>query len=186
MAQSPNTLMTAEDLLELQDGLRHELIRGELTTMTPSGSPHGRCVIRITRILSNYIIDQNLGEAFAAETGFLIQTDPDTVLAPDFAYVSKARIPSPFPKGFFPGAPDLAVEVLSPHDRAVEVDDKIQKWLDTGALHVWVVNLNRRTITIHRKNNHPRVLRAADKIDDADLFPGFTANVDDLFPPLDA
>ncbi|MGO9114549.1 MAG: Uma2 family endonuclease [Thermoguttaceae bacterium] len=178
--------MTAEDFLQLaDDGLRHELIKGELTSMPPSGSEHGYETIWIGRIVSTYILDHDLGFPFGAEAGFILGRGPDTVRAPDFAFIRKDRIPDGrVPKGFFPGAPDLAVEVLSPSDRAVEVEDKIQEWLDVGTQQVWVVNLHRRTLTVHRRDQPPQVLRADDTIEGGELLPDFRAKVAQLMPPV--
>ena len=177
--------MTADELLQLaDDGLRHELIQGELTNMPPSGSEHGHETIWIGRIVSTYILEHDLGFSFGAEAGFIIGSDPDTVRAPNFAFIRKERVPGGrLPKGFFPGAPDLAVEVLSPSDRAVEVEDKIQQWLDAGTLQVWVINLHRRTLTVHRRDQPPQVLRSDDAVEGGDLLPGFRATVEQLLPP---
>jgi Uma2 family endonuclease len=186
MNKTTHTLMTQQELLELpQDGMRHELIKGELTTMTPAGSEYGESAAWICRILGTHIVNNGLGRSFGTETGFIIERDPDTVRAPDFAFISKSRNKSRTPKGFFAGAPDLAVEVLSPHDRAVEMEDKIQQWLDAGCVCVWIVNPTRRTITIHKRNSQPQVLSAADEINPGDVLPGFSAKVQDLFPPAD-
>ena len=177
--------LTAEDLLQLPDeGLCHELIQGELTSMPPSGSEHGQGTIWFGRIVSAYILDHDLGFSFGAEAGFIIGRDPDTVRAPDFAFVRKERVPGGrLPKGFFPGAPDLAVEVLSPFDRAVEVEDKIQQWLDAGTQQVWVVNLHRRTLTVHGRDQPSRVLCTNDILDGGDLLPNFCVKVAQLLPP---
>ena len=185
MSTTSKTQLTAEDLLQLaDDGLRHELIQGELTSMPPSGSEHGYETIWIGHVVCTYILDHDLGFPFGAEAGFIIGRDPDTVRAPDFAFVCKSRVPDGrLPKGFFPGAPDLAVEVLSPSDRVVDVEDKIQQWLDAGTRQVWVVNLHRRTLTVHGRDQPPRVLRADDILDGGDLLPNFRATVAQLLPP---
>jgi Uma2 family endonuclease len=185
MSTVSKAALTAEDLLQLaDDGLRHELIKGELTSMPPSGSEHGYETIWIGQALFTYILDHDLGFPFGAEAGFIIGRDPDTVRAPDFAFVRKDRVPGGrLPKGFFPGAPDLAVEVLSPSDRAVEVEDKIQEWLDAGTRQVWVVNLHRRTLTVHRRDQPAQVLRADDTLDGGDVLPDFRAKIAQLLPP---
>ena len=177
--------LTADDLLQLgDDGFRHELIQGELTTMPPSGSEHSEGTNWIGRVVGTFIVEKNLGRSLGAEAGFIIARDPDTVRAPDFAFVRKERVPGGrLPKGFFPGPPDLAVEVLSPNDRAVEVEDKIQEWLDAGTQQVWIINLHRRTLTIHRSDQPPQVLRADDMVDGGDLLPNFRAKVAELLPP---
>jgi Uma2 family endonuclease len=177
--------LTADDLLQLpDDGLRHELVQGELTTMPPSGSEHGYGTIWIGQAIFTYIFDHDLGFPFGAEAGFIIVRNPDTVRAPDFAFLRKDRVPDGrLPKGYFPGAPDLAVEVLAPHDRAEEVEDKVQEWLAAGTQQVWVINLRRRTLTVHRRDQSAQVLRAGDTLDGGDLLPGFQAKVAQLLPP---
>jgi Uma2 family endonuclease len=186
MAKATHSLMTADELLVLpDDGMRHELINGELLQMSPSGIVHSRAIGWITHVLSNHIVSHDLGPFFGAEGGFIISRDPDTVLAPDFAFIAKSRARFPVPDGFYPGAPDLAVEVLSPHDRVVEVDDKIQRWLDAGSHQVWIVNPNRRTLVIHRKDTQPQVLQSADRVTGNDLLPGFQATVEELLPARD-
>ena len=175
--------MTAEELLELPgNGLRYELINGELKSMTPSGSEHGETVGWVCQVIGGYIAKGKLGRFVGAETGFLIARAPDTVLAPDFAFISKARAVGRLPKGYFPGPPDLAVEVLSPHDRAVEVEDKIQRWLESGCGQVWVFNTQRRTITVHSKGGRGVVLQGADVVSGGEVLPGFEAAVEALFP----
>src|SRR5437764_14513452 len=125
------TPMTAEELYDLPtDHLRHELVRGELTTMPPTSGEHGASTFNIALLLGAFIKAHDLGVGAGAETGFLIGRNPDTVRAPDCAFVSKARIPSGgVPKKYWPMAPDLAVEVLSPSDSAGEVLEKIADWL---------------------------------------------------------
>src|SRR3974390_2393712 len=109
-------LMTADDLLRLPpNGLRSELVKGELITMSPTNGEHGSCAFSITVLLGAYIKAHSLGQGFAAETGFVIGRNPDTVRAPDFAFVANARLQKQGLTGkFYPEAPDLAVEVLSP------------------------------------------------------------------------
>src|SRR5262245_1160367 len=109
-------LITAEELLQRGNNQRGELIKGEFIPMSPAGGTHGKYAIRIGTIVNEYVEDHNLGESYGAETGFIISRNPDTVRAPDFAFVSKERLPliSDLDE-FLPIAPDLAVEVVSPH-----------------------------------------------------------------------
>ena len=125
--------MTADELLTLpHNGYRFELIKGELYQMPPAGSQHGRIALKIGWRLAQYVEENGLGETYAAETGFIIDTAPDTVRAPDASFVSKERADALGAEGFFPGAPDLAIEVVSPNDRPVEVEDKALDWLHAG------------------------------------------------------
>ncbi len=183
MATIQHQLMTADELLRLpDDDMRHELVRGVLTTMTPAGGDHGRVASKLGRVLGAFIEDNDLGESYAAETGFVLHISPDTVRAPDFAFIGKGRLaPGPNP-GFFKGAPDLAVEVLSPNDRSAEVQRKIDEYFAAGARQVWIVDGNRRTIAIHTPDGPPRTLNESDAIDGGDLLPGFSARVSQLLP----
>src|SRR5207253_9652908 len=108
--------ITAKELLNMpDDGLRHELIRGELKKMPPPGHVHGRVAMKFGWRLAQHVETKNLGNVYAAETGFLLETDPDTVRAPDCAFVSRDRLAAIGDvEGYLPGAPDLAVEVISP------------------------------------------------------------------------
>ncbi|HWQ34522.1 MAG TPA: Uma2 family endonuclease [Blastocatellia bacterium] len=176
-------LMTADELLKLPRGQhRYELIRGELKTMSPAGSEHGVVIMRLAWRLAQHVEAGHLGETFGAETGFRIESNPDTVLAPDLAFVSRERIPPEgVPKGYWPGAPDLAVEVVSPGDTFTEVADKVAAWLDAGARAVWVANPKRRTITVHRSLTEAITLSAGDELDGQDVITGFRCRVSDIF-----
>ena len=177
------TLMTADELLAMpRDGFRYELVRGELIRMSPTGGEHGTIAARLTVIYGHFVIENKLGIMFGAETGFKIAVDPDTVRAPDFAFVSGERIPeSGIPKGYWIGAPDLAVEVISPGDIYGEVEDKVLEWLDAGAKMVIVVNPRRRTSTVYRSRNDVKILSEDDELNGEDLLPGFACKVSDFF-----
>lgn len=181
---SAQTLLTAEDLLALpDDGFRHELVNGELTTMTPAGSEHGIIAMRLATRVGPYVEARDLGEVFTAETGFKIASDPDTVRAPDLAFVRRERIPeSGIPKGFWPGAPDLAAEVVSPGDTYEEVEEKVAQWLGAGTLLVWVVNPRHRTVAVRSTSDEVRILSETDELHGGDVLPGFTCSVAELFP----
>ena len=175
--------MTADDLWRKpDDGLRHELVRGELTMMTPAGGPHGEVAIAVGAVLRTHVRAKKLGKVFGAETGFVIARNPDTVRAPDAAFLSKEHVPAGgLPDGFVPFAPDIAVEVLSPSDSHLDVEEKIEQWLQAGTALVWVVNPRGRTVTIHRSQRDPRVLRENDLLGGEDVCPGFSVKVSELF-----
>ncbi len=175
--------MTADELWALHDnGMRHELVEGELRTMSPAGGPHGYITVELTEPLARFVREHDLGVVFGAETGFRIARDPDTVRAPDIAFVRRDRIPATgIPEGFWPGAPDLAVEVVSPSDTADEIDEKVHQWLTSGTRLVWVVKPRRKTITVYRTPTTPVVLTDTDTLDGEDVVPGFHLRVGDLF-----
>jgi Uma2 family endonuclease len=174
---------TAEELLELPaDHMRHELVRGELTTMAPTSGEHGVRTGRITLRIGEYADKQNLGIFFGAETGFIVARNPDTVLAPDCAFVRKDRIPAGgVPRGYWPGAPDLAVEVLSPSDSASEVIAKIDEWLEAGTRLVWVVDPKKKTVTVCAPKRQPVILKEKDVVDGEEVLPGFRLEVGEIF-----
>jgi Uma2 family endonuclease len=141
------SITTADELLLSPDLGRCELVRGRLM-MTPAGFRHGRVAASLTAALEAFVSQGVLGVVTATETGFLIEREPDTVRAPDVAFLRSQRLPAEEPVGFFPGAPDLAVEVLSPDDRASEVNAKVAQWLEAGCDAVWVVDPQNQTVTI--------------------------------------
>jgi len=175
--------MTAEELSRLPgDGQRHELVAGELRTMPPSGEEHGTIAARFTVGLGHYVETHGLGRVVAAETGFRLTSSPDTVRAADVAFISRERAARAAPvPGYRPGAPDLAVEVISPGDLYTEVDEKVATWLEHGTRMVIVVNPRRRTVAVHRSPTQVRHLTEADTLDGEDVVPGWAIPVRDLF-----
>ncbi len=176
-------LMTADELFVMpHDGFRYELVKGELRKMSPAGSEHGAIIVKLTVRLGYYVESNNLGVCFGAETGFKLASNPDTVRAPDIAFVKRERIPeSGIPKKFWPGAPDLAVEVLSPGDTYEEVDDKVGEWLAAGASAVWVVNPKRRSVSVYRSTAEAIRLSESDELEGQEVVPGFRCKVSEIF-----
>lgn len=173
-------ITTAEQLLAAN--LPHcELVGGELVMMSPAGFDHGRFASRIVAALENHVARQVLGVVTTAEAGFQLAHDPDTVRAPDVAFVRADRIPSGGVKGFFQGAPDIAVEVVSPSDRVREVAAKVQDWLHAGCLIVWVVDPETRTVTVHRSREEIATLTAGDSLTGSDVLPEFSMPVAEVF-----
>jgi Uma2 family endonuclease len=173
--------MTAEELFELQDdGLRHELVEGELRTMAPAGFDHGRVALRIGARILAHVEEQLLGEVLAAETGFVLARDPDTVRAPDVAFVASERAPLGT-RGFPELAPDLVVEVVSPSDRASEVASKAAMWIDAGVRLVWVVDPQARLAAVHHPGGLVTVLREDGVLDGEDVLPGFRLPLTTVF-----
>jgi Uma2 family endonuclease len=149
--------------------------------MTPAGFRHGRIACTVAGLVRSFVVTHNLGVVTGAETGFQIASDPDTVRAPDVAFVCRERIPECEPIGFFPGSPDLAVEILSPNDTAGDVLAKTQDWLDAGCRAVWVVDPQTMTVTVYRSRKEVQVLTRQDDLEGGDLLPGFRVSVESLF-----
>lgn len=185
MSVTSTALMTAAELMQLpDDGFRYELINGELEKMPPPGLPHGRIAFRLSVYLGQFILEHGLGEAFAPETGFKLTSNPDTVLAPDFAFVTNARfVEVGKTEGYGAGAPDLAVEVLSPSDRPGKVKQTIARWISFGTRQIWVVDPKYNTVTIYRSQSDITTFSGSDYLEAPDLFPGFRISLDKIFGP---
>jgi Uma2 family endonuclease len=160
---------------------RCELLYGELVMMSPAGFSHGEIALRIGRLLANYVEDHDLGVVLAAESGFILETNPDLVRAPDASFVRKDRIPKQNRQKFFSGAPDLAVEVLSPDDTEAEVSEKVQMWLEHGTQSVWVADPILARITVRRAGNKPKRLTRDQELRDEPTLPGFVLHLCDVF-----
>ncbi len=181
---APRPRMTAEELFDLpDDGGRFELVEGELAHMTPTGGEHGALAIRIGRLLDVYVEEHDLGVCCGAETGFILRRGPDTVRAPDAAVVLKSRIPDTgIPSSYWPFAPDLAVEVVSPSDRLAEVHVKITEFFAAGTRLVWLVEPETRMVHVYRSPQEVEVVGTEQDLDGGDVLPGFRCAVLRLFP----
>ena len=175
------TPITADQLLDMGDTPRCELVRGEVLPMAPAGAEHGDISMELGHLIKVHVKARKLGKVYAAETGFILARNPDTVRGADVAFVRKSRLPAGPVRGFFPGAPDLAVEVVSPGDRLSKVAAKVDEWLNAGAGSVWVVDPPNRTISVYRAGNEVRLYREADELRDEPTLPGFAVRVGAVF-----
>jgi len=174
--------VTAEDLYERRfPDKRVELIEGRLVVREPAGYRHGRVAGRLGARLTVHVDAHDLGVVCAAETGFVLQRAPDTVRAPDIAFIAKARLPDPDQVTFAELAPDLAVEVLSPGDHAGEVLAKVADWLQAGSRAVWLLDPSRRHVRAYGDDGSVAILETGDRLDGGDVVPGFSCEVDSLF-----
>ena len=166
------------------DGHRYDLIRGELQRTSPTGPRHARLANRLARAIDNFVAEHDLGDGFIAEQGFILSRDPDSLVSPDYAFVSWARLPA---DGELircaPLAPDLVLEVLSPSDRPDPVDDKIAEYLRAGVRLVLVFDPDAGTVTACTPSAAPRVYSAADTLSGGDVLPGFQVRIAELFKP---
>jgi Uma2 family endonuclease len=176
-------LMTAEELARLpDDGFhRYELVRGELRTMAPPGMDHGEDASNLVYFLKAHVRTYGGGRVFV-ESGVRLARDPDTVRGPDVSYIAEHRLPPPGQRsGFFQGAPDLAVEVVSPSNSAADVAEKVQEYLTAGGRLVWVVDRPRRAVTVHRADGSRQQLGVGDTLSGEDVLPGFALPVAEVF-----
>jgi Uma2 family endonuclease len=171
---SSPALLTADELLHLNlPNKRTELVRGRLIVREPAGFRHGVVANRLSLAISSHVQINQSGLVLAAETGFKLASDPDTVRAPDVAFVSRERLPDPLPTGFAAMAPDLVVEVLSPDDRPGEVLAKVADWLRSGCRLVWVVDPGRRIARVYRADGSEALLAHDGVLQGEDVLPGF-------------
>lgn len=172
-------IVTAKSIFERpSDGYRYELLQGNLRMMSPAGGRHGRITLQVAHLLKTHSDAGKLGVVFAAETGFLIETDPDTVLAPDVAFVSRSRFESIENEiRYLPLAPELVVEVLSPSDRFSQVEAKAFAWIDAGTKLVLVVNPESETIHAYRSRKQIEVFECSESIDCSTVVPGWILSV---------
>ena len=186
MTTAPSGLagpMTAEQLFwRPDDGQRHELIGGELTTMPPVSAPHGRTVARMTQLVLNQLDKTGLGECYSGDPGFVVRRGPDTVRAPDIAFIRAERVHEVAPTGFPEMAPDLVAEVVSPSDRPGQVTAKALFWLEVGVRLVWVVDPDDQVVTVYRPGNVVELLQGEDApLSGEDVLPGFTVPLRSIF-----
>jgi len=180
----PNSkrLVTAEDLERMpEDDFRYELVEGRILRMSPVGGVHGGLTAGFIALLVTHVKAARIG-AVATELGFILARNPDTVRAPDIAFINRERIPAGgLPKGFWKGAPDLAVEVLSPDDRPSDVRTKVDEYLAYGTGLVLVVDPDEQTVCAHRRGAPPLTLGVNDTLDLDDAVPGFRCRVREIF-----
>lgn len=177
--------MTADQLLKLpRDEGRCELVKGELIRMSPASARHGQITGCLHSALHAHVAARGLGVVCAAETGFLLARDPDTVRGPDVSFVARERIPAGgVPEGYWPFAPDLAAEVISPGDTVEQVESKVQEYLAAGTRAVWVVHPKTQSVTVYRSLAEIRVVTGGEFLDGGEVVPGFRIRVSQLFEP---
>ncbi len=185
MSATSTALMTAEELLQLpDDDLRHELINGELITMPLPRLPHGRIALRLAVPLGQFVWEHDLGEVYIGDAGFQLTWNPDTVIGPGIAFISKERLKEVAEvKGYWQGPPDLAIEVYSPEYRKGRISERISRLFNAGTKQVWIVHLKHSTVTVYRSISDTTTFSGSDYLESPDLFPGFRISLDWIFGP---
>ncbi len=175
-------LLTAEQLFSYPiDNARTELVRGRLFVREPAGLEHGDLAAQLLITIGSFVRKEKLGRALAAETGFTLERNPDTVRGPDVAFVRASRWPSEPVIGYAEMAPDLAVEVLSPSESRVRSVRKVASWLAAGTELVWVVDPKAKEVRVHRADGTVSALSRNDVIDGEAVLPGFRLPVSEVF-----
>jgi Uma2 family endonuclease len=183
-AMTTKTRLTADDLWRMGEGeVRRELVDGEVVEMTPAGGVQGDVTGKVYRRLADHVDARGLGKVVVGDVGFVLSlpSDPERVRAPDVAFVSTRSLPEGrLPQGFIPGAPDLAVEVLSPSENPVEIQQKVRDYLEGGSRLLWVVAPRARTATVYRPDGSARLIREPEPLEGEDVLPGLTIALTDL------
>jgi len=182
MSVSTQQLTTAEALWQLPDnGMRRELINGEVVETMPPGGIHGAIAVMLAMLLRLWVREQGHGYV-GVESGYILARDPDVVRGPDVSYVRGKRIPSTgVPEGFWNLAPDLAVEVVSPSETADEVREKVRDLLAAGTPLVWTIYPRTREVIAHTPDGLARTYTQTDTLTFPDVLPGFSCTVSELF-----
>ena len=177
------TIKTAEQLAKMpRDGNRYELVEGLVRMMSPAGGRHGQVAMRLGSLLDQHVIANRLGVVFAAETGFLLATNPDAVRAPDVAFVCRDSFEKlEDVQGYLNVAPDLVAEVVSPNDSSSQIESKAQMWLAAGTAIVLVVDPASQTIRVYRDPTTIKVLRADDVLEVDEVVKGWKLKVAAIF-----
>ena len=180
-AVSTPALLTAEDVERISlPGKQVELVRGRLIVREPPGSYHGAVAANLAYYLSDFVRRQALGTVFAQDTGFKIAADPDTVRAPDVAFVDRDQAADIPRRGYATLSPDLLAEVVSPDDRPADLLAKVADWLAGGTKIVWALDPERREARVYRQDGSLSVLGSDDSLDGEDVLPGFTCPLKDV------
>ena len=177
---SQRSSLTAEEARGLAPSGLWELVDGRVVPVTPAGARHGDVVARVTRLLANFVDARRLGKVLAGDAGFILRRDPDTVRAPDVAFVTAARLPGRAPAEFMSGAPDLAIEIISPSDDWKAVDKKAAEFIAAGSLAVWAIDPGGETAKLYTREGS-RVLPRGETLTCRELLGDFELRLPDLW-----
>ncbi len=178
LAQAP---LTIDEFSRLpRDGARHELDAGKLITMPPPKSLHSLVVSAVLEILQTYLRQRGFGRAMA-EAGFVLSRNPLTIRQPDVCVLSKERIQSTGADEYFEGAPELAVEVISPSDLAEDMAIKVSQYLGAGCKQVWVLYPKSKSVHVFHSGGSMATFDKMQTLVGGDLLPQFSTKVSDLF-----
>ncbi|NJP12284.1 MAG: Uma2 family endonuclease [Leptolyngbyaceae cyanobacterium RU_5_1] len=179
-------IWTDQEFMALpEDGGRYELVNGEVINIGNSGMEHGNIAAVLTFYLNGQIIPNKLGVLCDSSTAFTMKSGNKR--SPDLSFVSKSRLKGVkrLPKGYFQGAPDLAVEVISPSNTFEEIHNKLVEYFESGCRLVWVINPDEQSVVVYRQPQPDKLLKITDTLDGEEIVPGFALPVAELFAELD-
>lgn len=181
MIASDHTL-TLDDFWEIYSGQRYELVNGKAVEMSPTGYLHGSIARRVSAILGAHVDNKQLGDVVGAETGFMLSDN--TMRGADAAFISKHKLAQiTEPDKYLPFAPDIAVEVVSPHDTANEIKAKVRQYLEAGTSLVWIVYPSDQSVVVHLPDKTSVTLSTSDMLDGGDVLTDFSVEISAFFPP---
>ena len=175
----------AEFMALNRDGHRYEIVNGELIDMGNSGAKHGYVCSILMILLGGYVRLHKLGAMFDSSTAFKMKSGNKR--SPDVSFMAKERLQGldELPDGFLEGAPDLAVEILSPSNTVAEIHDKLVEYFENGSRLIWVIHPKEQYVLVYRSSQEPdRLLKSTDSVDGEEIVPGFTLPVAELFQKL--
>jgi Uma2 family endonuclease len=185
-------LMTADEFWLEYEGKPYELIRGipvrmasnegASIEMSPTGGLHQVVAANCVAILREFVLKNRLGYVGSSEGGYKLTTNPDVIRGTDASFISFARLPDGIPDGYIPVPPDLAVEVVSPHDRAGDILEKVDEYRAAGTSLVWVIYPKQRQVMVYHSGRDAQLLSGDDRLDGGDVLPGFSVSITELWP----
>lgn len=179
--QSVEHLLTAEEAFWLDPAARWQLVEGRIVELSPVKQRHGKILTRLAHRVNEVVERDGLGEVYTGDVGFILRRNPDTVRAPDLAFIRRGRLPAEEPETFSEVVPDLAAEILSPSDRWSDVEEKIAEYLAAGVTVVWILDPSRNEVRVHRADRALEILGADALLTEPTLLPSLRVPLRDLF-----
>ncbi len=176
--------VTAEELLEMPGvrGKRVELVDGEVVEVSPASIRHGVIAGAVHDAIKHHVREQDLGIVMGDNVGYVLRRDPDHVCAPDVSFIAWDSVPEgDVSERFWEGPPTIAVEVVSPNDRANDIHDRVQDYLEAGTRQVWALWPRRSSVSVYSLDVDTRELGSEAQLVGGDVLPGFGVRVGDLF-----
>jgi Uma2 family endonuclease len=180
--QTAAPLVTGEELAEMGNIGRCELVEGEIIMLSPTGWRHGDFELQAGYALKSFVGERNLGKVLVGEVGIYTGRNPDTVRGADVIFISHARLAQAKSASFLDVAPELVVEVLSPDDRWMDVQRKLNEYFAIGVVRVWLVDPSTRSVSVYRTPTEMRIVSTRDTLDGEDILPGFSVPVTEFLP----
>jgi Uma2 family endonuclease len=175
-------VVTADELSAMGSDAPYDLIEGELHEVSPSWVKASIISQAISGWMTPFVREHSLGFITGEQGGYLLSQDPDTVVAPDLAFVQTHRIPIGYDfESFFPGPPDLAVEVVSPSDSQAEVFRKLARYAAANCPVVWIIYPAQRAVTVHELGEPPKTFQEGEVLTGGEILPGFELAVSEIF-----